>query len=390
MLNPFRTVSLDRLTPELKTYRLWITRRVALVILILLGAWTMLDLALWARSSRDETSLLTDLGFIGFLAASTWFSQRIANRGNTRLAGYLSAGSFFILALANMILYPSNIFVFSAMLFVPIMIAGFAIGGRSPYVFSILASLGLLGTWHITRTYDNILGLTVENWALFLGSQFGLHQGLAALLYNQGRHLEISFDRLHSKSQQYSQLAHTDPLTNLANRRFLIEQLQREFARAKRYRRPLSLLYMDLDGFKSINDRFGHIFGDEMLRSAALSMRAVLRSTDLLARIGGDEFAVLLPETSIKDALGVAKKLRRALDASAVSLGENVPALTFSAGVSQLRFEDETIDDLLARADRVQYLAKSEGEGQIRSQQDMSQLPLFSVSTDPSEDRSSG
>ncbi len=387
MLNRFRKLSFDRLTPELKIYRLWITRRLTLVILILLGAWTLLDLALWARSTRDETSLVTDLGFIGFLAASTWISQRIASHGNTHLAGYLSAGSFFVLALANIILYPSNIFVFSAMLFVPIMITGFAVGGRSPFVFSILASLGLLGSWGATRGYYAELGLTVENWALFLGSQFGLHQGLAALLYNQGRHLEISFDRLHSKTEQFSQLAHTDPLTNLANRRFLIEQLQCEFARAKRYRRPLSLLYMDLDGFKSINDRFGHILGDEMLRSAALSMRAVLRSTDLLARIGGDEFAVLLPETSIKDALGVAQKLRRALEASATSLGENIPALTFSAGVSQLRFEDESVDDLLARADRVQYLAKSEGQGQIRSQHDMSQLPLFSVGADPPKDR---
>jgi len=387
VLNRFRKLSFDRLTPELKIYRLWITRRLTLVILILLGAWTLLDLALWARSTRDETSLVTDLGFIGFLAASTWISQRIASHGNTHLAGYLSAGSFFVLALANIILYPSNIFVFSAMLFVPIMITGFAVGGRSPFVFSILASLGLLGSWGATRGYYAELGLTVENWALFLGSQFGLHQGLAALLYNQGRHLEISFDRLHSKTEQFSQLAHTDPLTNLANRRFLIEQLQCEFARAKRYRRPLSLLYMDLDGFKSINDRFGHILGDEMLRSAALSMRAVLRSTDLLARIGGDEFAVLLPETSIKDALGVAQKLRRALEASATSLGENIPALTFSAGVSQLRFEDESVDDLLARADRVQYLAKSEGQGQIRSQHDMSQLPLFSVGADPPKDR---
>jgi diguanylate cyclase (GGDEF)-like protein len=387
VLNRFRTVSFDRITPELKTYRLWITRRVTLVILILLGGWTLLEVILWTRTPSYESSFVANLGFIGFLAASTWFSQRISSGGNTILAGYISAGTFYALALANMILYPRNIFVFSAMFFVPIMIASFTIGGRSPFVFSILASLGLLGGWGATRLSHADLGLTYDNWALFLGSQFGLHQGLAALLYSQGRHLEISFDRLHSKTEQFSQLAHTDPLTNLANRRFLIDQLQREFTRAKRYRRPLSLLYMDLDGFKSINDRFGHIFGDDMLRSAALSMRAVLRSTDLLARIGGDEFAVLLPETSIKDALGVAQKLRRALEASALNLGENIPALTFSAGVSQLRFEDENIDDLLARADRVQYLAKSEGQGQIRSQQDISQLPLFSVGADQHEDQ---
>jgi diguanylate cyclase (GGDEF)-like protein len=378
VFNRLHTLAFDRLTPELKAYRLWIARRVSMVVWILLAAWTLLDLALWLRLHRNDASLITDLAFIGFLAASTGFSQRIANRGNTNLAGYISAGSFFLLALANMILYPRNIFVFSALLFVPIMIAGFMVGGRSPFAFSVLASLGLLGSWAAARFHTGEMGIAVESWALFLGSQLGLHQGLAVLLYNQGHHLEVSFERLHGKTEQLSQLANTDVLTNLANRRFLIEQLEREFARAKRYRRPLSLIYLDLDGFKSVNDQFGHIIGDEMLRSAALSMRAVLRSTDLLARIGGDEFAVLLPETSVKNALGVAQKLSRALEASAASLGDDIPALTFSAGVSQLLFEDESVDDLLARADRVQYLAKSEGQGQIRSQQDMSQLPLFS------------
>ncbi len=379
MFDRLRTLGFDRLTPELKTYRLWITRRVSLVILILLGAWTLLDLVMWLWLPREDARLLLDLSLIGFLAASTWFSLRTASRGNTTQAGYISAGSFFLLALANLILYPRNIFIFSALLFVPIMIAGFMVGGRSPFVFSILASLGLLGSWGAARFSSGEMGMAVENWALFLGSQVGLHQGLALLLYSQGHHLEVSFERLHGKTEQLSLLANTDALTNLANRRFLIEQLQREFARAKRYRRPLSLIYLDLDGFKSVNDKFGHLVGDEMLRSAALSMRAILRSTDLLARIGGDEFAVLLPETSVKDALGVAQKLRRALEASAASLDVEIPALTFSAGVSQLLFEDESVDDLLARADRVQYLAKSEGQGQIRSQQDMSQLPLFSV-----------
>ena len=373
-----RAVSFEHLNPELRTYRIWITQRVTLVILVLLGAWMVVDLTLWtAGLQRQSTNLIFDLISILILFVSTWITRRVANWGNTVAAGHISAVSFLLFALANMFFYPRSLFVFAAILFVPIMMAGLMIGGRITFVYSIVASGALLGSWLLARPFLPNLGLEIQNGVLFLSSQIGLHQGLATLLYNQSHHLELTFQRLQTKTEELSQLAHTDPLTNLANRRYLIEQLEREFARAKRYRRPLSLLYLDLDGFKSINDRYGHLFGDELLRTAALSMRAVLRTTDLLARIGGDEFAVLLPETTVKGAVGVALKLRRALDASVAGLGENVPSLSFSAGVSQMRFEDETVDDLLARADQVQYQAKAEGRGQIRSQQDISQLPLF-------------
>ncbi|MCK5052800.1 MAG: GGDEF domain-containing protein, partial [Anaerolineales bacterium] len=168
-----------------------------------------------------------------------------------------------------------------------------------------------------------------------------------------------------------------------ANRRFFVEQLEREFARAKRYRRPLTLLYLDLDDFKSINDRFGHVVGDDVIRNLSLSMRAVLRSTDLLARIGGDEFAVLLTETTIKGGVGVANKLKRALIAFTSRPDNVISSLTFSAGLAQYRFEDESIDDLLARADHAQYQAKDAGKGQIRTQQDTMQLTLFEEKQTP-------
>jgi diguanylate cyclase (GGDEF)-like protein len=212
---------------------------------------------------------------------------------------------------------------------------------------------------------------------LFIGSQIVLHQGLAFMLHSLSGHITLSINRLRQQTEALAQLAHTDALTGLANRRYLIEHLEREFTRAKRYRRPLTLLYLDLDGFKAINDQFGHLFGDEILRNIALSMRAVLRSADVLARIGGDEFAVLLPETTIKGAMGVATKLSRALKAFGTNLSEAIPDLSFSAGIAQMRFEDESIDDLLARADSVQYDAKAAGHGQIRSQLDINQLPLF-------------
>jgi diguanylate cyclase (GGDEF)-like protein len=168
-----------------------------------------------------------------------------------------------------------------------------------------------------------------------------------------------------------SRLAHTDPLTGLANRRHLFERLESEFARAQRYRRPFTLLYIDLDGFKSINDRFGHLFGDEILRGSAMSMQAVLRSTDLLARIGGDEFAVLMPETSLSGADYVVGKLRKALAAYSRQLSPALPPITLSVGIGEIGEQDEAIEDILARADKAQYLAKASGKDATRTQEDL-------------------
>jgi len=168
-----------------------------------------------------------------------------------------------------------------------------------------------------------------------------------------------------------AKLAHTDPLTGLSNRRHLFEKLESEFARAQRYRRPFCLLYIDMDGFKAVNDQFGHLFGDEILRGSARSMRAVLRGTDLLARIGGDEFAVLLPETDLIGAEHVAAKLRKALAAYGSQLSPSIPSLTLSVGVGQISEEDDAIEDILARADKAQYLAKSAGRSLTRTQEDL-------------------
>ena len=106
-------------------------------------------------------------------------------------------------------------------------------------------------------------------------------------------------------------------------------------------------------------------------------MRAAVRTTELLARVGGDEFAVVLPERTVKGATGVAAKLRKALEAFGNSLGGTVPTLTFCAGAAQIRPGDSGIDELLARADQAQYKAKAAGRGQIRTQLEVSQLPLF-------------
>jgi len=183
--------------------------------------------------------------------------------------------------------------------------------------------------------------------------------------------VQRTINRLHNQAERLSLLANTDPLTQMANRRNLLNRLHREFDRARRYHRPLSLLYIDLDGFKGVNDQFGHLFGDEVLRGVATAMQGVLRTTDLLARIGGDEFAVLMPETSMTGAENVAEKLRRALSAFSERLGPEVPNLTFCGGISTLHPEDESLEALLQRADEAQYLAKATGKAKVQTEEDM-------------------
>jgi diguanylate cyclase (GGDEF)-like protein len=366
--------------PEIRAYRNLATRRAIRVIFVLLAVWLAVDIAgLVSSSIATPVNITFDLLamlVIGIITALAW---RLSNWGNTLLAGHLLATGFFSFAFASILVFPESIYIYNAIYLIPILLAGTIMADRAIFVYAILASISIVAGWYRGRLMLQEPTLLFRGTLgyVFIGSQIVLHQVLAFMLYSLSGHITHSINRLRKQTEALAQLAHTDALTGLANRRFLIEQLEREFTRAKRYRRPLTLLYLDLDKFKMINDQFGHLFGDEILRNIALSMRAVLRSADVLARIGGDEFAVLLPETTIKGAIGVATKLSRALKAFRGNLSQSIPELTFSAGVAQMRFEDDSIDELLARADSVQYQAKAAGHGQVRSQQDINQLPLF-------------
>jgi diguanylate cyclase (GGDEF)-like protein len=155
--------------------------------------------------------------------------------------------------------------------------------------------------------------------------------------------------------------AELDSLTELHNRRLFYEFLGREIARARRYERDLSLIVFDLDDFKRINDRIGHLMGDSVLVKVAESVRAVVRATDIPCRVGGDEFAVILPEAGRDDAELLADRIALAIRGQEI---EKVGALKISAGVAELRPE-ETAADLFKRADDALLRAKGDGKGRI-------------------------
>ena len=157
------------------------------------------------------------------------------------------------------------------------------------------------------------------------------------------------------------QLADLDALTGLHNRRYFHETLAREVARAHRYSRSLALVVFDLDDFKAINDRIGHLAGDAILAEASDRVRDVVRSADVACRVGGDEFAVILPESSITDADQLYKRLEHAI--AAKPFGQ-AGRLHLSAGATELRPEDDAVS-LFERADEALYRAKGAGKGTV-------------------------
>jgi two-component system cell cycle response regulator len=169
-------------------------------------------------------------------------------------------------------------------------------------------------------------------------------------------------------NRRLEELAQTDPLTKTLNRRALGERLAAEMERVRRYSTTLSLLLIDLDHFKQINDTHGHLAGDDVLIEVAAVLLRVVRAVDIVARYGGEEFVVVLPETGAPGAEAFAERLRELIEGQsfAVSRG-NAIRLTTSIGVACFPgFAVESVEDLLANADQALYRAKSEGRNRVR------------------------
>jgi diguanylate cyclase (GGDEF)-like protein len=174
--------------------------------------------------------------------------------------------------------------------------------------------------------------------------------------------------RLRDRERRLRDLAWTDPLTGVSNRRRFLELFAVEFERAKRYGEELSCVMLDLDHFKGVNDRYGHLVGDRVLVAAADAFRSSLRAADVIARWGGEEFAVLLPHTDLAGAQAVAERCRRALEDVVVQAGAARVGITVSVGVAG--FPDARLDGpdaLMRSADDALYQAKSSGRNCVVS-----------------------
>jgi diguanylate cyclase (GGDEF)-like protein len=163
-------------------------------------------------------------------------------------------------------------------------------------------------------------------------------------------------------------LATIDPLTGLPNRRGFFERAEIEINRARRYDRKMSLVMLDADHFKRINDAYGHASGDEALRLLAETLAGTLRASDLAGRLGGEEFAVLLPETDCAGARQLAQRVRMNIAAAPLMIGGVQVALTVSMGVAAVPMDglpEAAIEQALREADEAMYRAKAEGRNRV-------------------------
>jgi diguanylate cyclase (GGDEF)-like protein len=240
--------------------------------------------------------------------------------------------------------------------------------------------LGMLVVGLPLRFRDNILGLSL---ALLMPDAVAAAGGLPGFSFARYNTLILpagalslftiwAFDRLYRRLFTYQrgmeQLAGEDPLTNLPNRRQFMKAGEQTVEQVRRYGRTASLLVMDLDHFKSINDRYGHAAGDAALQAAARLLREHQRGADLSARLGGEEFGMLLPETDLTGSVAVAERVRAACDALRVQVPGGVFApltLTMSIGAAAFDVQDRSLDDVLRRADAALYRAKHAGRNRV-------------------------
>lgn len=179
--------------------------------------------------------------------------------------------------------------------------------------------------------------------------------------------LEAYRQRILGQNRELERLATTDPLTGVYNRRYLMDFATKEFLRSQRYAHVFSAIQMDIDHFKKINDAHGHAVGDEVLKAFTVNCLEVLRESDVLGRIGGEEFSIILPETDSAGALIVAERFRQTTADLKVYADEQIVHFTVSIGVTCLRQDDVGIEAVLRRADEALYLAKNGGRNKVVS-----------------------
>lgn len=186
----------------------------------------------------------------------------------------------------------------------------------------------------------------------------GADQNQLETLGRENEVLRAELAALKARAAELEQLADLDTLTPLPNRRRFLRELERAVSHANRHGTPAAILYVDLDSLKAINDSHGHFAGDAALIHVASLLSRLIRSTDLAARIGGDEFALILDHLDHNSAIETAERIARCIAATPLMLGENEIRLEASIGTATV-LKGDTIEDVMQRADRNMYLAKA-------------------------------
>jgi diguanylate cyclase (GGDEF)-like protein len=234
------------------------------------------------------------------------------------------------------------------------------LGKRAGWLITLGTMLSLaLGNSYLERPYSPNAIATALFCLLYLGIFFHTYVDRTFSYFSRMREYN---DRLHK-------MASHDPLTQVLNGRAYYSACEQQIAQSQRNGQPFSLLFFDLDHFKAINDTHGHAAGDEVLRVVAQTLGEQLRRSDLLGRIGGEEFSIFLPETPIAGALQVAENLRLAVQQCHPRIGDTVLHITASIGVASRSPEAQTMHAIQQRADEAMYKAKKAGRNRVATLQ---------------------
>jgi diguanylate cyclase (GGDEF)-like protein len=253
-----------------------------------------------------------------------------------------------------------------------VLLASFRLGplgaALSTVIIAIVGSIGTVLTENISAIPADSLTLHVFRFQLYLAVLFLSALPIGSAMAQRAqleRDLKDEKERADRFAGEMAELASIDDLTGLANRRHFLEHLLLRVADAQRSGDPVSLAIFDIDHFKPINDQYGHAAGDAVLRAIGLACKAAVRTEDLIGRIGGEEFAMVMPATDPETAYAIVDRLREAVAATAIPAGEGrMVSVTISVGIAL--FADQPIDALLIEADRALYIAKAQGRNQIR------------------------
>jgi len=269
----------------------------------------------------------------------------------------------FLLPLYSFILYPlsnhnSSETVFVWLFIIPVLshlLLGRWYGLLLSIIFMSLGSLLFIGRFHENEAIFNVAA----------GSNI-LLTGIAILAFSHV--YEVSRTRAHGKLLH---LATTDSLTSLANRTRFLDVFERERNHAARNGTELSLLLLDLDHFKHVNDNHGHDVGDEVLKYVSATIKHRLRKTDLACRLGGEEFGILLPGASLDRAISIAETIRKNIADVPYTREDKLIPLSISIGAAEFGFDGEDLESLYAIADGHLYKAKAAGRNRVRSREMM-------------------
>ena len=339
------------------------------------GAHFVACSAVWLISQRGELSEFWSIEVANALllvaAGMTWMGARLFDGNRVSLVGIFGGAAVWLLAVAgtNLMAIPYGPAHFSSMI-----IAAYSFGaafeiwhGRHESLVSrlpLVVMLSMHGALYLLRVPLAFLTPAAKSDALFSSAWFGVI-ALESLLYMIATAFIFLAMAKERMELEHKVAATTDPLTGIANRRAFLDTASRSLKQRSRAPQPVSALLFDLDRFKSINDRFGHAIGDRVLRTFADIAVTELRSTDLLGRLGGEEFGAVLFGAEAGSAAATAERIRASFEA--IYARDGVAAnVSVSVGVASVPAEDDVeIETLMSKADEALYVAKARGRNRV-------------------------